>query len=352
MSEMMTAVRIYRHGGPEVLTVEQVPVPAPSPGHVLVRVRATSVNWWDAGYREGIVRPRPGVPSLPLPFQLGREAAGEVAAVGAGVEAFAVGDRVVVMTCPACGRCAACRRGDDNLCQDTELPGHQRFGGYAEYVSVPQDGLLPAPDGVDFETLACVLWSYGTVLHMVTARARVQPGDTVLVTGASGGMGTAALHLSKLAGAQRIIALTGSPGKRDALLAAGADLALNYKDPDVLDQIRAHTGGAGVDVVLDNVGGPMVPLAINAARLGGRVVLAAVMGGRTAEIHIGEIFAKHLDILGTRASTRREQELVLQLAATGKISPVIGARYPLTQARAAHTALDAGDTIGKIVLVP
>ncbi|GAA2625511.1 alcohol dehydrogenase catalytic domain-containing protein [Actinomadura fulvescens] len=351
MSEM-TAVRIYEHGGPEVLKVERVPVPAPAVGEVLVRVRATSVNWWDAGYRKGIVQPRPGVPALPLPFQLGREAAGEVAAIGDNVEHFAVGDRVVVMTCPACGRCASCRRGDDNLCQDTELPGHQRFGGYAEYVTAPQHGLLQAPDGVDFETLACVLWSYGTVLHMVNARARVQPGDIVLVTGASGGMGTAALQLSKLAGARQIIALTGSPGKRDALLAAGADIALNYKDTDILDKIRTHTGGAGVDVVLDNVGGPMVALAIKAARLGGRIVLAAVMGGRTAEIHIGEIFAKHLDILGTRASTRREQELVLQFAAGRKIAPVIGARYPLTEAEAAHRALDAGEHIGKIVLVP
>ncbi|MQY02084.1 alcohol dehydrogenase catalytic domain-containing protein [Actinomadura macrotermitis] len=352
MSATMTAVRIHEHGGPDVLTVERVPVPAPGPGEVLLRVRATSVNWWDAGYRKGIVQPRPGVPSLPLPFQLGREAAGEVAAVGADVRSFAPGDRVVVMTCPACGRCAACRRGDDNLCQDTELPGHQRFGGYAEYVTAPEHGLLKAPDGLDFETLACVLWSYGTVLHMVNARARVQPGDTVLVTGASGGMGTAALQLSRLAGARLIIGLTGSDDKSDAILAAGADTVLNYKDTDIVEQIREHTGGTGVDVVLDNVGGPMVPLAIKAARLGGRIVLAAVMGGRTAEVHIGEIFAKHLDILGTRASTRREQELVLEFAARGQIAPVIGARYPLTEAAAAHRALDAGAHIGKIVLVP
>ncbi|MDL4821097.1 alcohol dehydrogenase catalytic domain-containing protein [Actinomadura opuntiae] len=352
MSKTMTAVRIHEHGGPEVLKVEQVPVPEPAPGEVLVRVRATSVNWWDAGYRKGIVQPRPGVPSLPLPFQLGREAAGQVTAVGSGVRSFTPGDRVVVMTCPACGRCTACRRGDDNLCQDTQLPGHQRFGGYAEYVTAPQNGLLKAPDGVDFETLACVLWSYGTVLHMVNARARIQPGDTVLVTGASGGMGTAALQLSRLAGAQLIIALTGSADKTDALLTAGADIALNYKDPDIVEQIRAQTGGTGVDVVLDNVGGPMLPLAIKASRLGGKIVLAAVMGGRTAEVHIGEVFAKHLDILGTRASTRREQELVLQFAAAGKIAPVIGARYPLTQAATAHKALDAGSYVGKIVLVP
>ncbi|NRQ32184.1 zinc-binding dehydrogenase [Nonomuraea sp. NN258] len=351
MTQTMTAVRIHAHGGPEVLTVEQVPIPRPGPGEVLVRVRATSVSWFDAGYRKGVIRPRPGQRELVLPFQLGREAAGEVAALGAGVTGFAEGDRVVVMTCPACGRCAACLRGEDNLCLDTELPGHQRFGGYAEYVLVPRHGLLPAPPDLGFETLACTLWSYGTVLHMVNARAKVRPGESVLVTGASGGMGTAALQLARLAGAGPVIGLTGSKEKYDAVLAAGADLALNYRDPDLAEQIREHVPG-GVDVVLDNVGGPMLPLAIEAARTGGRIVLAAVMGGRTAEVEIGDIFRKHLDILGTRAATRQEQELCLRLAAAGRISPVIAARYPLAEAAEAHRALDERRFTGKIVLLP
>ncbi|MFI6521464.1 zinc-binding alcohol dehydrogenase family protein [Spirillospora sp. NPDC050679] len=352
LAESMTAVRIHEHGGPEVLKVERVPVPEPGPGEVLVRVRATSASWWDAGYRKGAVRPRPGTSALRLPFQLGREAAGEVAALGPGAERFAPDARVVVMTCPACGRCASCRRGLDNLCLDTELPAHQRFGGYAEYVTVPEHGLLPSPDGVDDETLACVLWSYGTVLHMVNARARVQPGDSVLVTGASGGMGTASLQLSRLAGAGLVIALSGAPEKAEALRAAGADVVVDRRSPDVVEQIRAHTGGAGVDVVLDNVGGPMLPLAVDAAGLGARIVLAAVMGGRTAELAIGDVFRKHLDLLGTRAATRREQEQVLAFAASGRIAPVIGARYPLAEARRAHEALDAGEHVGKIVLLP
>ncbi|MFI6816038.1 zinc-binding alcohol dehydrogenase family protein [Nonomuraea sp. NPDC050328] len=347
----MTAVRIHEHGGPDVLSVEQVPVPEPGPGEVLIRVRATSVNWFDAGYRKGIIRPRPGTPQLLMPFQLGREASGEVAAVGPGVTAFAEGDRVVVMTCPACGRCAACLRGEDNLCLDTQLPGHQKFGGYAEYVVAPAHGVLHAPSHVDFDILACSLWSYGTVLHMVNARARVQPGDSVLVTGASGGMGTASLQLARLAGAGPIIGLTGSEDKYDAVLAAGADLVLNYRDPAVAEQIHELVPG-GVDVVLDNVGGPMVPLAVKAARMGGRIVLAAVMGGRTAELEIGEIFRKHLDILGTRAATRREQQMCLRFVAEGKITPVVAARFPLSEAVKAHEALDAGRFVGKIVLLP
>ncbi len=348
----MTAVRLYAHGGPDVLRVEEVPVPAPGPDEVLVRIRSAAISWWDTGYRKGIVHAPPGRPALALPFQLGREGAGEVAAVGAGVQAFSVGERVVVMTNPACGRCAMCLRGLDNLCLDTALPGHQRYGTYAQYVLVPGHGLLHAPDHVPFETLSCALWSYGTVLHMVDARARVRPGDAVLVTGASSGMGTAGLQLARLAGAHPVIGLSGSPAKAASLTAVGADVVLDYRAPDVVEQIHALTGGLGADVVLDMVGGAMVELGMRAARMGGRVVLSSIMGGRTFELRIADVFRKHLDILGTRASTRGEQQKVLQLLAAGRIAPVIGARFPLREAARAHALLDEGGHVGKVLLQP
>lgn len=352
LSEPMTAVRLHEFGGPEVLSVEEVEVPKPADDEVLVRVRAASVTWWDSGYRRGIVQAPPGRPPLPMPFQLGREGAGDVAEVGRNVRRFKPGDRVVIMTCPACGKCAYCLRGADNLCVDTLLPGHQRFGSYAQYTIVPEHGIIAAPRNTSFEKLACSLWSYGTVLHMVDARARVRPGESVLVTGASSGMGTAGLQLAKLAGAGTVIALTGSPHKANALLASGADVVLDYHDADIQAQIRSHTGGLGVDVVLDNIGGAMVSLAIDAARMGGRIVLASVMGGRTVEMSVADIFRKHLDVLGTRAATRREQERVLELVGAGKIDPVIAARFPLAAARQAHEALDQGLYAGKIVLLP
>ena len=353
MTGTMTAVRFYEYGGPEVLKVEQVPIPEPGPREVLVHVRAASVTWWDSAYRRGLAQGPPGRGALPLPFQLGREAAGEVAAVGPAVKNFAVGDRVVVMTCPACGQCAYCLLGADNLCIDTVLPGHQRAGGYAQYVTAPENGVLAAPDNVEYEKLACVLWSYATVLHMVDARAKVRAGESVVVTAASSGMGTAGLQLARLAGASPIIALTGSPSKMAALLDAGADVALDYHDPAIGDAIRALTRGLGADVVLDNVGGPaMVTLAVDAVRFGGRIVLASVMGGRTTELSISDTFRKQLDILGTRASTRQEQVTVLELAAAGKIDPRISARFPLTEVREAHELIDSGEHVGKIVLLP
>ncbi len=179
----MTAVRLYENGGPEKLRVEQVETPQPLSNEVLVRVRAASVTAWDADYRRGVLKAPPGRAPFPLPFQLGREGAGEVAALGAAVNKFAVGERVVLLTSPACGQCRFCRRGTFNLCTNTSLPGHTRFGCYAEYVTVPEQGLLHAPDKLSFEKLACVMWSYGTTLHMVDARAKIRPGESVLVTG-------------------------------------------------------------------------------------------------------------------------------------------------------------------------
>lgn len=348
----MTAVRIHEYGGPEVLRVETVPIPEPGPNQVLVRVRAASVTWWDSAYRRGTQTAPLGRPPLPLPFQLGREAAGEVAGVGGGVTPFAPGDRVVTMTCPACGACEYCIRGLDNLCIDTVYPGHQRFGGYAQYVVANVTDVLRSPDGVPDDKLASTLWSYATVLHMINDRAALRPGESVLVTAASSGMGTAALQLARLAGASPIIALTGTPSKRRALLDNGADVALDYHDPDVVQQIVRLTGGRGPDVVLDNAGGPMLQLALEAVGFAGRIVCAAVMAGRTIDFNISSIMRKHVALLGTRAATRAEQRTVLALAGAGKIDPVISARFPLTEAAAAHELLDGGGHVGKIVLLP
>src|SRR3989338_2273594 len=148
LARSMMAVRLFEYGDPSVLQYVEVPVPDIEPDEVLVKVRATSVTRWDLRYRQGLLTPPPGRAPLPLPFQLGREAAGEVAAVGADVQAFQPGDRVLALTCPACGWCGYCRRGLDNLCVDIGLPGHQRFGGYAEYVARKENELLRAPDSL------------------------------------------------------------------------------------------------------------------------------------------------------------------------------------------------------------
>ena len=354
LPKSMTAVRINKFGGPEVLTIEQHPVPTPEPEEVLVRVRATSVTGWDSLYREGKLTAPPGRASLPMPQQLGREAAGEVVALGRNVTRFSLGQHVVVMVSPACGQCAYCRRAEDNLCVRTALPAHQRFGGYAEYIVVPEDGLLHAPENMSFEKLACLLWSYGTALHMINTRAKLRPGESVLVSGSSGGMGTACLQLAKLAGAYPIIALTGSPGKADMLLLNGADVVLDYHDENVVEMIKSHTPERmGVDVVLDNVGGSEdLKLVMSASRTGGRVALVSFLAGRKIDMDLFTVLIRELTLLGNRGSTRREQEIVLGLAAAGKLDPMISATFPLTEIVKATQVLEETKHTGKIVLIP
>ena len=351
LARSMMAVRLFEYGDPSVLQYVEVPVPDIEPDEVLVKVRATSVTRWDLRYRQGLLTPPPGRAPLPLPFQLGREVAGEVEAAGAQVRDFRPGDRVVAMTCPACGRCEYCQSGLDNLCTDIGLPGHQRFGGYAQYVSRKQTELLHAPASVVFEKLACLLWSYSTVWHMAVDRGRLQVGQQVLITAASGGMGTAAIQIARLAGAGSIFAVTGSANKVVPLLQLGATHCLNHRDEDLPARIMALTQGRGVDLALENVGGEMLPLCMQCLRMDGTLVSAGQHGGRFCTVDVELLYRRHLNILGTRGATRREQRRVLSLAGEGRLDPVISHVLPLAQAAEAHRILERQEQLGKIVLL-
>ncbi|KIX99121.1 uncharacterized protein Z520_04697 [Fonsecaea multimorphosa CBS 102226] len=257
------------------------------------------------------------------------------------------------MANPSCGRCTFCVRGSDNVCPSSLLPAHRVFGGYAEYILIPEYGALKAPSTISYEKLACLLWAYPTILTALENSAKLRAGESILVTGASGGLGIATIQLAKLSGAMPIIALSSDPSKREQLLATGADVVLNWRDTDVEAQIRAKTlEGLGVDVVIDNVGGKMAKLGLDSARLNGRVVLLAPMGGETLEVNITKFFVKNISLLGSRSSTRRNQELILELAAAGKIDPIISHRFPLSQVAEGHKVLESARHIGKVVLLP
>jgi putative oxidoreductase len=352
LPERMMAVRLFEYGDPSVLQYIEVPLPEIEPDEVLMQVRATSVNNWDLNYRKGLLTAPPGRPPLPLPFQLGREAAGEVAAVGQEVKGFRPGDKVVAMTCPACGHCEYCMRGLDNLCVNTVLPGHQRFGGYAEYVAVKEVNLLHGPESLSFEKQSCCLWSYGTVWHMAVTRGGLQSGQDVLITGASSGMGTAAIQIAGLGGARRIFGTTGSQEKIQRLEEIGVHYALNYHEENVPERVKDMTNGVGVDLALDNVGGEMFTMAIECLRMDGTLVSVAKHGGRYVKLDLLLLYRNHLNVLGSRAATRKEQALVLDIAGQGLIDPVIDRVLPLSEAAEAHRIMESQEHFGKIVLVP
>jgi len=351
----MKAVRFFEYGEPSVLKYMDFPMPEVGEDEVLIKVKATSVTRFDLKMRRGQIPQIPGRDPFPMPFQPGRDMAGEVVAAGAKATRFKMGDRVVGMTHPACGQCDNCRRDYDYLCTNIKIPGHQTPGGYAEYVSRKETEVLPAPEGIPYEKLASCLWNYSCVWNIISRRGDLRAGQSVLITGASGGMGTAAIQLSRLVGASKIIATTGSPAKVERLKQLGVDHVINYRDANATDQVKALTRGMGVHLVIDFVGGKMFAFGLNCLRMTGTIVNVA---GEEAEDSIPMrmltvmLLHRYVNILGIRGAKRIDNQTVLELLEEGKIDPVIDRVLPLSEAVKAHELLENSEHIGKIVLVP
>lgn len=351
----MKAVRFFEYGEPSVLQYLEVPLPEMGESDILVKVAATSVNRFDLKMRRGQIPQIPGRDPFPLPFQPGRDMTGEVVSVGSKVTRFKVGDRVVGMAHPACGHCENCLRDMDYLCTNIKIPGHQTPGGYAEYVSRKEIELMSAPKGVPYEKLASCVWSYSCVWNIVSPRrGNLRPGQSVLITGASGGLGTAAIQLSRLVGASKIIATTGSPAKRDKLKQLGVDHVVNYHDSNAAEQVKSFTGG-GVDLVIDLVGGDMFTLGLNCLRMAGTMVnVAGEEATNSIPVRVLTVMLLHryVTIVGVRGAKRIDNQLVLQFLGEGKIDPVIDKVLPLREAARAHELLEKQEQVGKIVLIP
>ena len=352
----MSAFRLHRYGGPEVLQADRVPVPRYGPKDVLVRVCAIAVNGWDARVRQGRAPQLPGRRPIELPIQPGREMAGVVVAAGLEVHSLVVGDRVVLTSAPSCGECDFCMRGKGNLCTRTDYPGHAAPGTYAEYVAFPAAWLLKTPTNLSDVEAVTVPWAYGNALHGVIAGG-VELGSTVAVTAASSAMGIAAMQLARLKGASVVIALSRSPHKAKQLLDAGADHVIDYSAPDGVDQVKAIAGMppfGGVDVVLDNYGGQeMMDLALAISGFQARIVMLAWQGEAwdgTVAIPGLVALGKELRVVTSRGSLYAEQKLVVDLAGSGKIKMPVQQVFGFSDLASAHALLDSGKHVGKVVI--
>lgn len=337
----MKAVLFRRFGGPEVLEAADLPVPEPAPGEILVRVRACGVCYHDVVNRSGHL-PRTALPCVP-----GHELAGEVAAVGRDVGGVQVGTRVVCAAKMPCGECRHCRMGQNHLCVRGPGFGEAVPGGYAEYAIVRPAAFVPLPDGISFVQAAVLACGVATALHAVR-RGRVGVGETVLVTGASGGVGVHAVQLARLAGA-RVLGVTASPEKVDLLRSHGAEPIVS-PDGRFHDLVR-RIAPEGVDCVLEITGSPTLPASLRAVRTGGRVVVVGnVAPGQDPPVNPGLLIYKEIDLLGAKASTLYELQEAAELVARGMIRPVVGHVMPLGQAAAAHRLLQERRAQGRIVL--
>jgi NADPH:quinone reductase-like Zn-dependent oxidoreductase len=340
----MKTVLFHQHGGPEVLEYTDFPTPEPGPGEVLVRLHAAALNRLDLWARQGW----PGI-KLQYPHILGADGAGEVAALGSGVQGWQPGDRVVINSNLGCGVCEFCLAGQDNLCRDWNLLGETRRGTYAEYVTVPAGSLLALPEGFDPHLAAAAALVYHTAWHSLVKRGQVDPGETVLVVGASGGVNTAYIQIAKLAGAT--VYVVGSNAEKLRLAKAqGADVLIDRsQEENWARTVFILTGRRGVDIVVDNVG-TTYPLSFRAARKGGRILTVGNTGGPKFEIDNRFIFGKHLSLIGSTMGARRDFAEVMGLVFSGKLRPALDRTYPLREAPQAQERLERGEQMGKITL--
>jgi acryloyl-coenzyme A reductase len=342
----MQAVVLREFGAPANLRTESVPKPSPRAGEVLLEVKACGVCFHDVINRRGDL-PRTRVPAI-----LGHEAAGLVVAVGPRVDGWAVGDRAATLQRLSCGECAHCRSGRNSLCRhDARFFGEEIPGGYAAYMAAPVAGLGRIPEGVDWPVAATACCTTGTAVHCVRTRGRVRPGETVLITGASGGVGLQAVQLARLDGAH-VIAVTSSPQKAQALSDAGAHDVVVSRDLSFAAEVRRLTGGEGANVAIEIVGSLSFQQTLRALAPGGRLVVVGNLKTASVDLNPGLIIVKELEILGAYATTRDELQTALALIRRGAVRPWVSEVLPLAEAARAHDRLEGRDVAGRLVLSP
>ncbi len=342
----MQAVVLRAFGSPDHLHAESVADPSPGRGEVLLRVRACGVCFHDVINRRGNL-PRTRVPAI-----LGHEAAGEVIAVGEGVSGWSVGDSAATLQRLSCGRCSACRAGRPSLCKvDARFFGEEIPGGYAELMTAPVAGLGRVPTGTPWEVAATACCTTGTAVHCVRTRGRVQAGETVLITGASGGVGLQAVQLARHDGA-RVVAVTSSKKKAEALFAAGADDVVVSPDLDFAAEVRKRTGGEGTKVALEIVGSGTFLQSLRALAPGGRLVVVGNLETASVMLNPGLMIVKELTVLGAYATTTGELEEAFRLIRTGAVKPWVTEVLALSEASQAHRRLEERRVTGRLVLRP
>ncbi|ALV34625.1 NAD(P)H-quinone oxidoreductase [Streptomyces sp. NPDC101209] len=324
----MHAITIPEPGGPEALVWDEVPDPEPGEGEVLVEVVASAVNRADILQRQGFYDPPPGASRYP-----GLECSGRVAALGPGVSGWSVGDEVCAL-----------------------LSG----GGYAEKVLVPAGQLLPVPEGVELRQAAALPEVVCTVWSNVFMIAHLRPGETLLVHGGSSGIGTMAIQLAKAVGA-KVAVTAGTKEKLDRCAELGADILVNYKEQDFVEEIARATDGAGADVILDNMGAKYLDRNVQALAVNGRLAIIGMQGGIKGELNIAALLNKRAAISATSLRARplgekaaivaAVREHVWPLLAAGHVRPVVDREVPMSDAAAAHRVVEESGHMGKVLLV-
>ncbi len=346
----MKAAVFHKHGSPEVLSYEDFKDPKIGARQLLIRVKAVALNHLDLFVRNGISGLK-----LEMPHILGSDISGEIVELGSKVgTTFEAGQHVIVDPGISCGTCEFCMRGQESLCPSYGIIGEHYRGGYAQYIAVDPQNVVPIPTdaGLALTEAAALPLTLMTAWRMLITKAQIRPGDDLLIIGIGGGVAVAALQIAKAAGA-RVIVTSSSDAKLEKASALGADIGINHNTtPDYHKEIYRVTKNRGVDVVLDSVGQATWAKSLKSLRKGGKLVTCGATSGPNAETNVSLLFWKQLEILGSTMGSRDELRAALKLAWTGKVRPVVDRVFPLSKAKEAHELLERGEQFGKILLLP
>jgi NADPH:quinone reductase-like Zn-dependent oxidoreductase len=342
----MKAMQLVAHGIPGKFELRELPEPQPGRDEVVVQVQSCGLNHLDLWLEKGDLPIK-----VPLPRTPGGEVAGRIVAVGAEVSDWREGDEVAIQSNLFCGECEFCRRGDESICLRGQLLGVQVDGGFAEKVLVPARVLVRLPKGVDFDTSAALTLAGSTAMHMLTNRATVRPGDWVLAMGASSGVGSAAIQIAKGLGA-RVITTGSSEIKRDLGKRLGADFVVDSTHADWPAEVRRITEKRGVDLVVEHIGGEVLPKIFECVARGGTVVTCGATAGREVQINLWPFFVKQQRLIGSYGRNRADIQATLEWAAAGKLKSVIDSIFPLDRTADAFTHLRGRSFLGKVLIEP
>jgi D-arabinose 1-dehydrogenase-like Zn-dependent alcohol dehydrogenase len=342
----MRALYVKQAGDPPVLEIRDVPIPEAGPRQVLVHVTACGFCHHDRSVMAGLLR-RGVAPDVIL----GHEISGVVETAGSDVTGLKTGDRVVSILTEACGRCDRCDNGREHRCREGQGIGHGRDGGFAEYVALSEHSLVKLPEGLDPVGAALLACPMGVALQAVRETAQVAPGETVVVTGAGGGLGVHAVQAAAALGA-RVLAVSSSPEKENALRELGAAEVLEINGLDFAELVMAMTGDEGADVVIDTVGSALFPSTLRSLAQYGRLVLLGEVLGQHISLNSAEIIFRDARLIGASGVSRATVEQAVLMALEGRLRTVVDLEMPLEQATDAYRLVSERRPTGRIVLLP
>jgi NADPH:quinone reductase-like Zn-dependent oxidoreductase len=340
----MKPVRIHEFGGPEVLRYEDVPDPRPRKDQVLVQVKACALNHLDVWVRKGL-------PGLSVPHIPGSDVAGEIVEVGEYVTGLKTGQRVLLAPMHFCNHCAKCVAGLQNQCPEFTVLGNRVDGGDCELMAAPAVNVIPIPDTLDFDQAASVPLVFLTAWHMLVGRAGIRPGQSVLVLGASSGVGTAAIQVAKLFNT-RVITTAGDENKLEKARELGADHGINHYQQKISEEVRKLTDKAGVDIVIEHVGAATWEESMKCLKPAGTLVTCGATTGPNASVDLRFLYSRQLSILGSYMGTMGELYEVLGHVFARRLKPVVDRTFALRDIRVAHQYMEKSQMFGKVILNP